>query len=308
MAKTSSNELNSGGCPTGTVPTVTSVCGCSCTCCCPSTCCKCLRYTYKCGKNFSNCPPIPCANALLNKNNKINTESYVEKTGKYGQLIKNKIEQKHIWKISEESINEFPEFSFDPIYSKDGEFAFAAPEWDENGNLYAGVNLGAGSIPCPIDCEIVVVDICVEDDSCLECPVNGFTKVSCDGIITGRVISSPRNKRVSININNSGEVAHVKVGSYIKIDVSIGSNKKSSDDLVMQRLENFGIGTYPDDCPCSLACCECILFDAVNPILNIMKKVIYRTRNLKNDRKKSYFNREHITKNVSERLKKMRKN
>jgi hypothetical protein len=225
----------------------------------------------------------------LNKNNKINTESYVEKTGKYGQLIKNKIEPKHIWKISEESINEFPEFSFDPIYSKDGKFTFGTP------------------VPCPIDCAIITLIVCVPEDGCLECPVNGFIKASCDAVITAEVESNPYNKKVFININNSGEVAHVKAGSYVKIDVSIGENKENSNDLVIRRLEKLGVEGVPENCPCSLACCECVLFGAIDPFKNIKNKIIYRTNNLQNDRKKVYFNKEHIIRNVSERLKRTKK-
>ena len=40
---------------------------------------------------------------------------------------------------------------------------------------------------------------------------------------------------------------------------------------------------------------------------NIKNKIIYRTNNLQNDRKKVYFNKEHIIRNVSERLKRTKK-
>lgn len=287
-------------CPPGTVATQTSICGCQCQCCCPSKCCKCLRYTYKCGKNLNKCPKIPCAKGLLSNDEKINTSSYVQKAGKYGQIINNKINYREIWNDSEKTVDNFPEFSFEPIYSKDGKFSFGEPEWDENGNLFAGVNLAAGSVPCPVDCAILTIIFCVQG-GCLTCPIAGRIKASCDLMMTAEVTSNPQNKHVNININNSGEVAFIKKDSYIKIDVSI-----SDRDPALS--EHMNVGPFPPDCPCVLACCECVAFGILNPATELIKnKIIYRTKNLHSNKKTTFFNKEHLTRIASQRLKKLKK-
>lgn len=301
----SQNVQAQAACPPGTVATETSICGCTCTCCCPSECCHCIRYTYKCGKDLSKCPKIPCANALLTKENKINTKSYVEKAGRYGQIINNKINYNEIWGASEKSINEFPEFSFEPIYSQDGKFSFGEPEWDEDGNLYAGVNMAAGSVPCPTDCAVLTIIIC-SLGGCLTCPTNGRMKATCDMMLTAEIESNPYNKNIKININNSGEVAFIKKGSYVKIDVSISN--KTNLDKVDYLHSSKEILPFPDDCPCSLACCECISSINLNKKAELIKnKVIYRTKNLQTNTKKAYFNKEYLTKVASQRLNKINK-
>ena len=297
------NVQAQAACPPGTIATQTSVCGCPCTCCCPNPCCTCIRYTYKCGKNLSKCPKIPCANALLTKENKVNSKSFVEKAGRYGQIINNQVNYNEIWNASEKSINQFPEFSFEPIYSQDGKFSFGEPEWDEDGNLYAGVNMAAGSVPCPTDCAIITIVFCAEG-GCLTCPKNGRMQASCDMMLTAEVTSNPFNKNVNININNSGEVAFIKKGSYVKIDVSI-SDKKSIDEIY---LDNKKILGFPDDCPCSLACCECVANINLNSKAELIKnKILYRTKNLQTNSNKAFFNKEHLTKMASQRLNKIKK-
>lgn len=229
----------------------------------------------------------------------------MEKVGKYGQIINNKINYNEIWNKSNKLSQEFPEFSFEPIYSKDGKFSFGEPEWDENGNLYAGVNMAAGSVPCPTDCAILTLILCLEG-GCITCPAGGRIKVTCDSLITAEVESNPYNKKVKININNSGEVALVKEGSYVKIDVSISDQDENNQLYAHDQMQ---AGQFPLDCPCSLACCECVSTLYLNMDKNLIKdKVIYRTKNINNNTRKTYFNKDHLTKIAAERLGKIRKN